>query len=126
MTAHAFEPNELPARRRTAVISRRALLLGATGMTALLGSGTATYAAIEAARALRITRYRLAPKAWPVGRRLSISVIADLHAGGPNMGLDRIRQVVDVTNLLRSDLVVLLGDYFASHHFITEVVPPQA
>lgn len=126
MSAHAFEPDELPTRRPAAGISRRALLLGAAGAMALLGSGTATYAAIEATRALRVTRYRLAPKAWPVGRRLSISVIADLHAGGPNMGLDRIRQVVEVTNLLRSDLVVLLGDYFATHRFITEVVPPHA
>ena len=73
-----------------------------------------------------ITHYRLNPPRWPAGRRLSICVIADLHAGGPNMGLARVRQVVDAGNALKCDLIVLLGDFFATHRFITEhVTPPQ-
>ena len=39
------------------------------------------------------------------------------------MGLDRVRQVVDAANELRSDLTVVLGDFFATHHFVTERVP---
>jgi len=107
-------------------LTRRSLILGAAGLTSLLGPATAAYAGIEAAQALRVTRYRLTPPGWRAGHRLSITVIADLHAGGPNMGLERIRAVVDIANLQRSDLVVLLGDYFATHRFITEVVPHQA
>jgi predicted MPP superfamily phosphohydrolase len=42
------------------------------------------------------------------------------------MGLDRVRQVVDGANELRSDLTVVLGDYFATHNFITERVPHAA
>ena len=57
------------------------------------------------------------------GRRLTIAVIADLHAGGPNMGLARVAQVVDAANTLQSDLIVMFGDYFATHRFVTEVVP---
>jgi predicted MPP superfamily phosphohydrolase len=63
------------------------------------------------------------PPGWPDAHRLSITVIADLHAGGPNMGLARVRQVVDGANALGSDLVVILGDYFATHRFVTERVP---
>jgi hypothetical protein len=39
------------------------------------------------------------------------------------MGLDRVQQVVDTANELGSDLTVVLGDYFATHRFITERVP---
>jgi hypothetical protein len=33
--------------------------------------------------------------------------------------------IVDQTNALAPDLVVLLGDYIASHQFVTERVPPD-
>ena len=62
------------------------------------------------------------PPAWPDKHHLSITVIADLHAGGPNMGLARVAQVVDAANALGSDLTVVLGDYFATHQFVTEHV----
>jgi uncharacterized protein len=75
---------------------------------------------------LRTTRYRLTPPGWPADRRLSIAVIADLHAGGPNMGLAQIRSVIDAALAERADLVVLLGDYFATHRYITEHVPHAA
>ncbi|HZL41639.1 MAG TPA: metallophosphoesterase [Pseudolabrys sp.] len=85
--------------------------------------GTAAYAAAEAADDLLITDYRPVPPGWPDNHRLTITVVADLHAGGPNMGLERVRQVVDAANALSSDLIVVLGDYFATHRFITEHVP---
>ncbi len=84
--------------------------------------GTTAYAAMEAANGLSITDYRLTPPGWPAGQPLTIAVIADLHAGGPNMGIERVRQVVDAGNALACDLVVLMGDYFATHRFITEHV----
>ena len=80
-------------------------------------------ARVEAANDLLITDYRLAPPGWPKGQRLTITVVADLHAGGPNMGLERVRQVVDAANALRCDLTVVLGDFFATHRFVTERVP---
>jgi uncharacterized protein len=42
-------------------------------------------------------------------------VISDLHAGGPDMTLAHVHRVVETANLLRSDLIVLLGDYTASY-----------
>lgn len=110
-------------------LSRRGLLktgLGLVGAAGLVLPGTGAYAAMEAANNLVITNYRLTPPGWPSGRRLTITAIADLHAGGPNMGLVRVRQVVDAGNALGSDLVVVLGDYFATHRFITEHVPNEA
>jgi predicted MPP superfamily phosphohydrolase len=101
-------------------------VLGGLGGLALAGTSTVAYAGVEAADQLIVTRYRLQPPRWPRGQRLTITVIADLHAGGPNMGLRRCEQVVEVANRQNSDLVVLLGDYFATHRFVTEVVPPEA
>jgi len=110
-------------RDRTRHPTRRRVLLGAVGLVGLIGSGTTAYTAGVEPSSLIVTRYRLKPPGWPAGRRLSITVIADIHAGGPNMGLAPIRRIVDVANLLRSDLVVLLGDYVATHRFVTERVP---
>ena len=100
-------------------------MLGAVGLGTLGMSATAYAAGVEA-HSLVVTRYRLTPPAWPARQRLTITVIADLHAGGPNMGLARIRDVVTAGNFLKSDVIVLLGDYFATHRFITEHVPHEA
>ena len=119
----------LPPAPATPGITRRALIktaLGLTGAAGIVLPGTAAYAAMEAANGLSITDYRLSPPGWRAGQRLTITVVADLHAGGPNMGIERVRQVVDTANGLGSDLVVLLGDYFATHRFVTEVVSPEA
>lgn len=116
-------------RARETRTTRRGLLkslLGLTGVAGVTGGGTAAYAATEAASDLVVTAYRPVPANWPQQHRLSITVIADLHAGGPNMGVDRIRQVVDAANRVGSDLIVLLGDYFATHPFVTEKVPHGA
>jgi predicted MPP superfamily phosphohydrolase len=105
-------------------LSRRRFLrrgLGLTGLSAAGLAGTAGYAtAIEPER-LVTTRYRLALPGWRAGP-LTIGVIADLHAGGLNMTLEHVVRAVDRTNELAPDLIVLLGDYFAHHNFVTERV----
>jgi predicted MPP superfamily phosphohydrolase len=109
-------------------VSRRRLLksgLALGGAAAVLPATTA-YAAAQAATDLIVTDYRPAPPMWPAAHRLTITVIADLHAGGPNMGIARVREVVDAAQALNSDLIVILGDYFATHRFITEHVPNEA
>jgi predicted MPP superfamily phosphohydrolase len=116
----------LPAARG---VTRRGLIkagLGLAGVAGVLTPSTAAYAAAEAAQALTVTTYRPRPPGWPLDQRLTITVVADLHAGGPNMGLARIKQVVDAANALGSDLVVVLGDFFATHVFVTERVPHAA
>ena len=110
-------------------LTRRGLLKAGVGLTAvggLVAVPTAVYAAAEAAHDLIVTRYRPAPAVWPESHRLSITVVADLHSGGPNMGIARVAQVVDAAQALNSDLIVVLGDFFATHRFVTERVPHAA
>ncbi|HET7190420.1 MAG TPA: metallophosphoesterase [Pseudolabrys sp.] len=125
----SLDPTARGGVKKTRTLTRRGLLKGGIGLAGAAGltlPGSSAYAAAEAANGLVITDYRLSPPAWPKGRRLSVTVIADLHAGGPNMGIGRVRQVVDAGNALNSDLIVVLGDYFATHPFVTERVPPPA
>jgi hypothetical protein len=106
-------------------ISRRRFLktLGVSGASvmALTGYGFA----IEAAGDIAVTRYRVAPRNWPRGLELKIGVIADLHAGGPLMPAERIEAIVEQTNRLAPDVVVLLGDFSASHKFKRRAVAPE-
>ncbi len=52
-------------------------------------------------------------------------MLADLHVGEPYVGLDRIEQVVRRTNALAPDLILLLGDFFASHKGVSGAVEMQ-
>ncbi|MCB1486650.1 MAG: metallophosphoesterase [Bauldia sp.] len=107
------------------MISRRNFLK-LTGLTALAGLGLGSYAfAIEPRFRLEVTHYRLTPPGWPVDRRpVRIAAIADVHACDPWMPLSRIEEIVDTTNALEPDLIVLLGDYIAGlRQFQTAVVP---
>jgi predicted MPP superfamily phosphohydrolase len=104
-------------------ISRRGVLGGAAALVGISLAGTAGYAAGIEPRSLVVTRYALKPPGWPAGRKLSVTVIADLHAGGPDMTLPQVRRVVETANLLRSDLIVLLGDYTASYLIANTKVP---
>lgn len=104
------------------MLSRRAFLRGVGGLM-LAGAALGGYAfGVEPFR-LNVTRYRLTPPRWPADLRLRIAVIADLHAGAPWMTVERIRSIVDQTNALAPDLTVLLGDYIATHRFVTKRIP---
>jgi len=81
--------------------------------------------AVEASWRLDVTRYRVSPRNWPRDLALRIGVIADVHAGGPAMPTDRIAEIVARTNKLAPDLIVLLGDFAASHKFKTRSVAPE-
>jgi predicted MPP superfamily phosphohydrolase len=70
----------------------------------------------------RVTRYDTALRHWPDDLRLTIAVISDLHACEPWMTIDRVRSIVDQTNALNADLVVLLGDFVAGMRLRTSEV----
>ena len=77
------------------IISRRRFLttlgLSGAGMVGLSSYGFA----VEASWRLDVTRYRISPANWPRNMKLSIGVIADVHAGGPAMPAERIREIVE-------------------------------
>jgi hypothetical protein len=105
-------------------ISRRRFLktvgfsgAGIVGLTAYGFAGEPGYR-------LNVTRYRVSPPRWTRGLDLTIGVIADVHAGGPLMPAERVRAIAERTNQLKPDVVVLLGDFAASHKLMTRHVPP--
>ncbi len=105
------------------LLTRRALLTGAGAMAGtLMFSGYAI--AVEPEMVPLIRHYSLAPPAWPEGLSLRVGVIADLHACEPWMSAERIRGIVEQTNALSPDLIVLLGDFNAGHRFVTGPVMP--
>lgn len=78
---------------------------------------------------LFVRRWAPRPDGWPRGRRLRIAALADLHACEPMTPLSRVRRIVEQTNALKADLIVLLGDFAADHPhvarpiFIDETAP---
>jgi predicted MPP superfamily phosphohydrolase len=91
------------------------------GMVGLSGYGLA----VEPGYRLNVTRYAVRPPNWTPGLSLSVGVIADVHAGGPLMPAERISAIAERTNTLKPDIVVLLGDFAASHRFKTRPVAPE-
>ena len=112
-----------PGRRSLRLGLSRRRFIQSFGFVGLSGFATAAYGVGIEPESLLVTRYRLDPPRWPAGQRLSINVIADLHAGGPNMAEHHIERVVDMANVEPADLVLLLGDFFATHRFVTRRVP---
>ena len=107
------------------MLTRRGFIRGLAGAV-VAGSAFAGYAfGIEPNWRLGVTRYRLLPPGWPAGMKLKIAVVADVHACKPYMPVSRIEDIVDVTNGLRADLTVLLGDFMAGHRFTTGPVPAE-
>ena len=104
------------------MISRRHFLRFIAGLGAFGASTTAYGFGVEPAR-LRVTHYTIAPPQWPTDFNLKIAVITDLHACDPWMSLDRIQGIVDRTNRLKADVIVLLGDYVAGHRQVTRYIP---
>lgn len=105
------------------MITRRTILRGIATL-GLSGLSLGAYAfGIEPRFRLETTRYRLEPPGWPAGLVLRLAVIADLHASEPYMPPQRIAEIVDRTNGLGADAILLLGDYAASHRWQTRLVP---
>jgi len=104
-------------------LTRRRLLAAGAGLIALAPAATAAYAGAIEPMGVVVTRYALSPPQWPSRRKLTITVIADLHAGGPDMKLPHVRRVIDTAQQLHSDLIVLLGDFNAWYrHFSWEPI----
>ena len=105
-------------RRRLALI----VLLGAVAALLLLGA----QAFVVEPSSLEVHRATLALPGWPATHQpLTVALIADLHTGAPWQGLDALRRVVDTTNALRPDLVLLLGDYVIHGVLGGHFVPPE-
>jgi uncharacterized protein len=91
--------------------SRRQFLTG-LGASAGLAAATGAYAFdIEPMHRLVVTAYAPALPHWDPALRLRVAVLADFHVCEPYMPFDRVAEIIDATNALEPDLVLLLGDY---------------
>jgi hypothetical protein len=107
------------------LLTRRRIITGAAGLIGLSATSTVVYAGAIEPEGLVVTRYALNPSGWPAGRKLAMTVIADLHAGEPDMPLHHVRRVIDTALSLRGDIVLLLGDFKAWYRFKTEPMPDE-
>ena len=105
------------------MITRRKFLRFLAGLGAF-GTSTAAYGfGVEPLLRLHVARYDISPPRWPSGFELKIAVIADLHACDPWMSLGHIETIVERTNALHPDVIVMLGDYVAGHRHMMRQVP---
>ena len=104
------------------MLSRRHFLRFLAGL-GVAGFSTTAYGFGEPLLRLRVTRYDLSPPRWPANFKLNIAVIADVHACDPWMSLAHIEAIVDRTNALDPDIIVLLGDYVAGHRHVSRPIP---
>lgn len=104
------------------LLSRRAFVAGLGGLALTASAGVGYAVGIEPF-ALRVTRYRITPPAWPQGLQLRIAALADLHVCDPFMPLALVDRIVATTNALDVDLVALLGDYVGDHLMVRVPVP---
>lgn len=95
------------------MVTRRRVLQGLVAFAGGAG-GFGGYALAEP-WGLAVTRYAIMPPDWPAGLSLRVAVLADLHICEPWMSLARVQGIVEHTNAMRPDAVLLLGDYRAGH-----------
>jgi len=63
---------------------------------------------------------------WPSGLSgLKIAVLSDLHIGSAFIDSDKVRLIVERTNQLQPDLIVILGDYITSDGRTSHRVEPE-
>ena len=93
------------------------------GGLALSGAAVTAYGfGIEPRFLLRVQRYALTPQGWPPDFKLRIAALADFHVGEPYMSLKHVEHIVETANALNPDLILLLGDYAAGHHWVTRKI----
>src|SRR4029078_13365060 len=104
------------------MLSRRHFLKFMGGLGAL-GVSTTAYGFSAPVLRLRVARYHISPPKWPAGLQLRIAAIAGPHACDPWIALYHIHAIVERTNALKPDIVVMLGDYVAGHRKVTRFIP---
>ena len=104
------------------MFSRRSFLRLMSGL-GFAGISTTAYGfGVEPLR-FRVTCYHVSSPRWPADLELKIAVVADVHACDPWMSLDHIAAIVERTNALNADVIVMLGDYVAGHRQVMRRIP---
>jgi len=72
------------------------------------------YAWLIEPRLLIVRQVEIVSEDWR-GAPITIAALSDTHVAGPHVSAERVERIVQRVNGLHPDLVVLLGDYAASH-----------
>lgn len=108
------------------MLSRRDILKA----LAFLGVSTTAFSGYAVAMATfggGVKRYTPDLPRWPRGLKLRLAVLADLHVCEPWMSVARVEAIVEETNALNADAILLLGDYVVGHRLgkYSRAVDPQ-
>jgi predicted MPP superfamily phosphohydrolase len=73
----------------------------------------------------RVVVQRYAPKLphWPDALNLRIAVLSDFHFSDPWLGVQALESIIEKTNALNPDLILLLGDFEEGPRFSSHVHP---
>ena len=75
---------------------------------------------------LTVREHELHLPGWPQELAgLRVAALSDFHVGSPYNGIDKLQQIVALTNRSEPDLVVLLGDFVVHGVVGGERVPPS-
>lgn len=97
------------------------------GRLAQAGAVLGTYAlVIEPGFLLRTQYYAFTPPRWTPGLKMRLVLLADPHLIEPYMPLSRWQGIIEKAMELEGDLILLMGDYIATHRFRTGIVPVTA
>jgi predicted MPP superfamily phosphohydrolase len=117
-----------PLERARVILSRRNFLRALFASIGAAVAGAAYAIGWGPMQPPRITRYRLTPPGWPKDFPLTVAALADTHACEPWMSVARLERIVEQTNALQPDIVVLLGDYGATidkEYRFAEIAPAE-
>ncbi len=96
---------------------------------ALFGIGAllAIYALFIEPNRLIVHRETITLPLWPTELRgMKVAAISDIHAGAPHVKLDKIRQLVELTNAQQPDLILLPGDFVIQNVLGGSFIEPVA
>jgi predicted MPP superfamily phosphohydrolase len=107
-------------------VTRRRRLALLLSLGALAPGLLALWAFVREPASLQVRRHELVLPGWPADHRpLTVALLADLHTGAPWQGLDTLAAIVETTNALRPDLVLLAGDFVIHGVLGGDFVPPE-
>jgi uncharacterized protein len=88
---------------------KRARRIGAAVLVVAVGLGLWAFA-LEPASLTTQQHKLLIPNWSPELSGLRVAVLADLHVGSPFNGISKLHRIVELTNRLTPDLIVIPGD----------------
>ena len=104
---------------------RKRLLVGLASILMLL-VGMVGWAFFIEPNRLIVRHETLQMQQWPASlSNLKIAVLSDIHVGGSFIDDDKVRTIVQRTNELQPDLIVIAGDYVSGNGRRHPTVPPE-